>query len=171
MDKKIRMLLIFYLLFNAIIVRIVLAIPNRKYLSILNFDNIHIIYCAITLFITLIIFLFVKVSELRKMILTITVTIILFVTIGFYYFSNLPQFTYEQAASMVESNEKIKYPSSQLFIPKYREYKVGYREGSFFNVTNHVYYVYLKNEGKNLMFRFDPVDGTYQEAGTRELIE
>lgn len=96
------------------------------------------------------------------------VTIIIFV--GVYYYINLPQYTYEEAAKKVETAENKLGKNVKVYIPEHREDKIDYRRGSFFNTTNYKYLIYLKDSNKIFIYRFDPLNGEYEiYQGARQL--
>ncbi|WP_440111657.1 hypothetical protein [Paenibacillus sp. QZ-Y1] len=114
--------------------------------------------------ITLLIFFFVKGSVGKKLWMTIFFSIIIFTISAVYFYSNLPQYTYEEAAKKVADAEKQEGKSVQIQIPMYREDKLGVGKDSFFQMTNHTYYIYLNVDEKPLVFKFNPLGGQFEEV-------
>lgn len=50
-------------------------------------------------------------------------------------------------------------------MPEHREEKVGIKGGvQIFSTTNYLYYVYIKTGGDITVYRFDPMNGFYEET-------
>ncbi|MBJ6364014.1 hypothetical protein ACFOQM_22570 [Paenibacillus sp. GCM10012307] len=104
------------------------------------------------------------------MLITIILTSILLIPVGLIYYVNLPKFTYEEAANKVKDYEAQSGKSVQLHLPTHREDKLGLGEKSFFKTTNHTYYIYLKVENDTVVYKFNPLDGSFEKhSGDRTL--
>ncbi len=166
------LIIIYYLVLVVIGGRLIFFIPNGKYLGILNTDNFFTISCTIVLLSMLLIYFLLKSSPIKKMLINMVVTIVIFIVVGVYYYSNLPKYTYEEAAQKVEEVEKESGKNSKVYIPEHREDKIAYSSGSFFKTTNDKYFIYLKNGNEIFIYRFDPLNGEYEiYQGTRKLLE
>ncbi|ETT29888.1 hypothetical protein C161_27929 [Paenibacillus sp. FSL R5-192] len=170
-EKRLRIVVVLYLLIICVLGRLIFMIPNQRYLNILNIDDFYVTSCIVLLAITLLIFFFVKGSVGKKLWMTIFFSIIIFTISAVYFYSNLPQYTYEEAAKKVANAEKQKGKSVQLQIPMYREDKLGVGKESFLQMTNHTYYIYLNVDDKPLVFKFNPLSGQFEEVTGERVLE
>lgn len=104
------------------------------------------------------------------MVLIFVSTFILLLLTGSFYYMNLPKFTYEEAAHVVKEYVNQSDKNVHIQIPMHREDKLGFGKKAFFKTTNHTYYIYVKVEGDINVYKFYPLDGSFERhTGDRKL--
>ncbi|MCP1132396.1 hypothetical protein NKT34_03780 [Paenibacillus polysaccharolyticus] len=170
-NKRLRITVILYLLVICVLARLIFTFPNQSYLNILNINDFYVTSCVVLIIVTLLIFFFVKGSAGKRLWITILSSIIIFAISITYFYSNLPQYTYEQATEKVADAEQNEGKSVQIQIPIHRVDKLGEGESKWFQMTDNTYYIYLKVDEKPLVFKFNPLDGKYEEVTGQRILE
>lgn len=152
-------LTILYVMLVTVGGRLVFAWPDRKYMGILNNDDFYMMGCAWSVLGLILIFTFLRTSRIRKMLLTNTITLIIFGAIAAYYYNGLPKYTYEQAVDTVAASAALSGQRVQLQLPRYRSDMLAIGSDSFLKTTSHSYYIYLLVDGKQAAYRFSPLNG------------
>lgn len=162
--KKIGVLSVVYLLAVGILGRILFSIPNGKYLGILNVDDFYATSFFVVLACTLFIYFFSKGSPLQKIMYLFVASILIFAGFAVYFYTSLPAYTYEEAATKVEAFERESGKSVQVQFPEHREDKLGVGTPSYLKITHYSYYIYLDVDGDPVTYRFNPLDGQFEHS-------
>ena len=164
MKMGIKLKLYVYLFFLVVVCRVIFIIPNRKYLSILSIDEFYFTGAALVLLLFVIMLIF-KLRKETILKIIIYFTIFVYTSLGIYYYSNLPKYTYEDAVNRVMKSIELDNQKAIVIMPEHREEKVGIKGGvQIFSTTNYLYYVYIKIGGDITVYRFDPMNGFYEET-------
>ncbi len=149
-----------------VIGRLILYIPNRKYLYILNVNDYYLLSCIIILLVVLGLVFSKKVTNRRKSLISLLVTVCIISIIGIYYYLNLPEYTYEKAIKLIEEKVVRQDDTVQIYIPQYREEKIGFQKHTLLKMTNYVYYVHINysNNKNRVVYRVYPIDGYYERV-------
>lgn len=142
----------------------IFTIPNSKYLDTLNVDNFYAFGCTLSLLSIFIVFLIKKIDKVKKIILIYFTTFIIFVFLGGYYYYNLPEYTYQEAAEKVEKHVAQSGKTVELESPVYREDMIGIKTRSFLKTTNYNYYIYLKVDQRVEVYKFNPLSGDFERS-------
>ncbi|NGP45074.1 hypothetical protein G4V62_08925 [Bacillaceae bacterium SIJ1] len=165
-DRKITILNIVFILLVTVGGRLLFILPDKKYLNILNGDDFFVL-CSVVLIVCLLvgIVLFKKVSKMKKLMTAYVLAFIIFAGVGTYFYTNLPHYTYEQAVAEVEAYAAETFGAPvQAEVPPARVDKIGFDQRSFLQMTNAYYYVYLKVEQEDKVYRFDPYTGLFEPS-------
>ncbi|GBF75550.1 hypothetical protein PA598K_03967 [Paenibacillus sp. 598K] len=165
--KKIGVLMVVYLLAVGILGRTLFDIPNGKYLGILNIADFYATSCLAVLACALFIYFFSKGSPIKKIMYLFVASIIIFAGFVVYFYTSLPAYTYEEAATKVEAFERGSGKSVQVQIPEHREDKLGVGSPTYLKITHYTYYIYLNVDGEPVTYRFNPLDGEFEHAERR----
>lgn len=163
-DKNPRILMMVYLVALAVLGRMIFIAPNKRYLNILNVEDFYATSCLLVLICALLIYFFLKGSPSKKLLTLIVASIVIFTGFSIYYYANLPAYTYEEAIQKIEAAEKESGKAVQVQIPEHREDKLGVGKSSFLKMTHYTYYVYLSVDGEPVSYRFNPLDGQFQQS-------
>ena len=168
--RKLDVMVAAYMFVLLLLGRLIFIFPNRKYLHILNHDDFYVLSFLFVIASTLVIHFFIEGSRKKKFISLFVSACIIFGCVGVYYYANLPAYTYEEAVEKVEAFEKQAGKSVQVQVPEGNFYKLGIGEHTFLKMTDHVYFIYLEVEGEPVSYRFNPLDGQFEQS-TRSLAD
>lgn len=161
-DKKLTFLTVLYLIVVVLLIPLIYTIPNKKFLNILNISDFHTASSVAIILCMVVIFLFLKISKIKKLIFTFIASLIIYSVFGIYYYLNLPKYTYDEAVAKVEHSDALLGKSVEVHQPPYREDKVGIGKESFLKTTNHLYYIYLTVDDEPVMYKFNPLNGEFE---------
>lgn len=140
------------------------SLPNRKYEFVLNAEHYYIL-ALVLIGIPLLLLLAwrIRMSFMKRRLSLLAIAFLSFGTIGGYYMTHLPNYTYEDAVRLVERQEAATGRSVEVTVPKMgsdRTWTQG--EQPWLQLVIGKYAIHVREGGTGQVYLFDPESGTYE---------